>query len=88
MLKQFAITFSSGPLFVRTLHHDPSVLDGLTQHGHSFVELDKAVIQVNSLVSFFVIVVSFLAALWWIRISGLWNLPDGWTGCVGIWVFL
>ena len=33
ILKWFAIPFSSGPHFVRTLHHDPSVLDGPTQHG-------------------------------------------------------
>ena len=26
ILKQFAFPFSSGPCFVRTLHHDPSVL--------------------------------------------------------------
>ena len=30
ILKWFAITFSSGPHFVRTLHHDPSVLGGPT----------------------------------------------------------
>ena len=33
ILKWFAIPFSSGPHFVRTLHHDPSVLGGHTQHG-------------------------------------------------------
>ena len=33
MLKWFAIPFSSGPHFVRTLHHDSSVLCGPTQHG-------------------------------------------------------
>ena len=33
ILKWFAIPFSSGPHFVRTLHHDPSVLGGLTGHG-------------------------------------------------------
>ena len=32
-LKGFAIPFSSGPRFVRTLHHDPSVLGGPTRHG-------------------------------------------------------
>ena len=30
---RFAIPFSSGLRFVRTLHHDPSVLGGPTQHG-------------------------------------------------------
>ena len=33
ILKWFAISFSSGPHFVRTLHHDPSILGGPTQHG-------------------------------------------------------
>ena len=32
ILKWFAIPFSSGPRFVRTLHHDPSILGGLTHH--------------------------------------------------------
>ena len=33
ILKWFAIPFSSGPHFVRTLHHDPSALGGPTWHG-------------------------------------------------------
>ena len=33
ILKWFAIPFSRGPRFVRTLHHDLSVLGGLTWHG-------------------------------------------------------
>ena len=33
ILKWFAIPFSSGPRFVRTLHHDPSALGGPTWHG-------------------------------------------------------
>ena len=33
ILKCFAIPFSSGPLFVRTLHHDLSILGGPTRHG-------------------------------------------------------
>ena len=32
ILKWFAIPFSRGPRFVRTLHHDPSVLGGPTRH--------------------------------------------------------
>ena len=31
--KWFAIPFSSGPRFVRSLHHDPSVLGGPVWHG-------------------------------------------------------
>ena len=33
ILKWFAILFSNGPHFVRTLQHDPSVLGGPIQHG-------------------------------------------------------
>ena len=44
--------FSSGSCFVRTLHYDPSVLGDPNTASHSFIELDKAVIQVISLVSF------------------------------------
>ena len=33
ILKWFAIPFSSGPYFVRTLRHDPSILGGPTWHG-------------------------------------------------------
>ena len=32
ILKWFAIPLSSGPHFVRTLHHDPSILGGPTWH--------------------------------------------------------
>ena len=39
--------------------------------------LDKAVLHVISLVSFLWLWFSFLSALWWIRIRGLWKLPDG-----------
>ena len=46
ILKWFVISFSSGPCFVRTLHHDTSIL------AHSFIELDNAMFQVISLVSF------------------------------------
>ena len=36
ILKLFAISFSSGPHFVRNLHHDPSILDGPTWYGSWF----------------------------------------------------
>ena len=51
ILKWFAILFSIGPHFVRPLHHDPSwvALHGMV---HSFIELDKTVIHVISLISF------------------------------------
>ena len=44
---------------------------------NSFIELHKSVIHVIILVSS-VIVVFILSAPWWLRISGLWNLLDGW----------
>ena len=49
-------------------------------HGmaHTFIQLDKAVIHVISLVSFLWLWFSvILLALWWIGIRGLWKLPDG-----------
>ena len=51
---RFAIPFSGGLRFLRTLHHDPSVMDWVALHSmaHSFIELDKAVVHVISLVSF------------------------------------
>ena len=52
ILKWFAIPFSSGPHFVRTLHHDPFILGGPTWMAHSFIELDKVVVHVIRSVSF------------------------------------
>ena len=50
ILKWFAIPFSSGPCFVRTLHHDPHpswvALHGMAQ---GFIKLYKAVVHVNLL---------------------------------------
>ena len=51
ILKWFAIPFSSGPCFVRTLHHDPSVLGAWHGMAHIFLELDRAVVLVIRLVS-------------------------------------
>ena len=45
ILKWFAIPFSSGPHFVRPLHHDAPVLAS-PQAWLSFIELDKAVVLV------------------------------------------
>ena len=66
ILKWFAILFSSGPCFVRILHHDPSVLGGTIwmSMAHGFIELDKAVINVISLISFLWLV--FIADIHWI----------------------
>ena len=52
ILKWFGIPFSSGPHFVQTLHHDPLSRVALCGMAHSFIELDKAVVHVISLVSF------------------------------------
>ena len=51
MLMCFAIPLSSGPHFVRTLHHGPTVLGGPHNMTHSFIELHKAVVYMISLVS-------------------------------------
>ena len=47
ILKWFAFPVSSGPCFVRTLHHDLSVLGALQGLAQSFIELDKAVVHVE-----------------------------------------
>ena len=62
ILKWFAIPFSSGPRFIRTLHRNPSILGALRGMAHGFIELDKAVVHVISLISS-VIVVFILSAL-------------------------
>ena len=51
-MKWFAIPFASGPHFVRTLHHDLSILVALHGMTHSFTELDEAVVHVIRLLSF------------------------------------
>ena len=45
VLQWFAIPFSSRPHFVRTLHHDPAIWVALDGMAHSFIELDRTVIQ-------------------------------------------
>ena len=52
ILKWFAIPFSSGPHFVRTLHYDHLSWVAVQGMAHSFIELDKAVVHVIRLVSF------------------------------------
>ena len=77
ILKWFAIPFSSGPHFVRTLHHDPSVLGGPTQHGPSIDRVRQGCDPCDQFGYLSVIVVFILSALWWMKIRGLWKLPDG-----------
>ena len=50
MLKWFAIPFSSGSCFIRTLYYPSGV--ALYDMAHSFIELHKVVIHVIILVSF------------------------------------
>ena len=52
ILEWFAIPLSSGPQFVRTLHHDHPSWVALHGMAHSFTELDKAVVHVISWISF------------------------------------
>ena len=76
LLKWFSIPFSSGPCFVRILHHEQSVLHGPTGLAHNFIKLHKAVIHVIILVSFLWLWFSFcLPSDWWGW--DLCSLPDG-----------
>ena len=52
------IPFSSGPCFVRTLHHDPSAWVVLPRMDHSLIELDKAVVHVIMFIEAHLTVVS------------------------------
>ena len=51
ILEWIAISFLSGPCFVRTLHYDPSILGPLHSMAHSFIQLCKsfAVIRLQSM---------------------------------------
>ena len=60
ILKWFAIPFSSGPHFVRNLHHDPSVLGGSTWHGSWFYWTREGCGPINQFDYFSVIVVFIL----------------------------
>ena len=62
-----------GQQFVRTLHHDLSILAVPTWHGSKFHELEKAVVHVIKLVS---LLYFSLSALWWRKITRLWKRPD------------
>ena len=82
--EMIAIPFSSGLRFVRTLHQDPSIWVALHSMAHSFIELDKAVVHVISLVRFLWMWFSsvctlmdkrLLKASWWGR-DCLWGNLD------------
>ena len=71
----------SGLPFPSSVDHVLSELSTMTYlswvalHGmtHSLIELDKAVVQVISLISFLWLLVFILSALWQTRIRGLWK---------------
>ena len=52
IMRWFAIPFSSGPRFVRTLHNDQSILGGPTHHGSGFHWVRQAVIHVIRVIRF------------------------------------
>ena len=69
-----AVSFSSGPRFVGTLHHDPSILSGPTPW------LIASLTRLWSMWSDWLVFCDcgfHSSALWWRRIRGLWKLPDG-----------
>ena len=66
--------------FVRTLHHDLSILGGPTWHGSYFHWVRQSCGPCDQ---FSVIVVFILSALWWIRIRGYESSLKGETDCGG-----
>ena len=77
ILKHFAIPFSSGPHFVRTLHYDLSILGGPTWCASQFHWVRQSCGPCDQIGWFSVVVVFSLSALWWRRVRGLLKLPDG-----------
>ena len=87
ILKWFAVPFSSGPHFVRPLHHDPSVLGGLSRHDSQFhgpqmwsdwlVSCDCGFQSVCPLMEKDK---KLMEASWWERLTwgGKWSCSDGW----------
>ena len=87
-MKWFAIPFSSWPHFVKlyTMTHPSWVI--LHSMTHSFIELDKAVVQVISLIHFLWLCFSsvypkmdkrLMEASWWERLQGeTGSCSDGW----------
>ena len=75
MLTWFAIPFS-WTMFCQSSPPWPSRPQWPSMAWLSFIEWDKAVVHVISLLSFLWLWFSFLSALWWMRIRGLWKFPD------------
>ena len=85
ILKWFAIPSATGSCSVRTLHHNPSILGGPTRHGSKFHWVRQGCGPCTWSVCL-VFVVFILFVLWWLRIRGLWKLPDGRDWLRGNWV--
>ena len=86
ILKWFAIPFSSGPHFVKTLHHDLSILDSPRAYGSKFHWVRQDCGPYDQFGQFSVIGLFILSTLWYIRIRGLWKLPDERDWLRGNWV--
>ena len=69
IVKLFAIAFSSGPHFIRTLHHDPYILVWPTWHGSCVHWIRQGCGPCDQFDWFSLIVVFNLSVLWWIRIK-------------------
>ena len=63
ILKWFATPFSSGPRFVRPLHHDPSIFGDPTGHGSQFHSVRQGCGPRDQIVQFSVTVVFILSTL-------------------------
>ena len=86
ILKWFAIPFSGGPHFVRTLHHDLSVLGGPTWHGSWFCWVREGCGPCDQFDSFSVTVIFILSVLWGIRIRAYGSFLMGETDWGGNWI--
>ena len=63
--------------FCENSPHGLSLLGGPTRHGSQFHGVRQGCDPHDLFVHFSVTVVFTLSALWWMRIRGLWKLPDG-----------
>ena len=77
ILKWFAIPFSSGPCFVRSLHHDTSVLGDPTMAWLIVSLMRTRLWWCDQFDQLYLIVFFILSALSRMRIRVFWKLPDG-----------
>ena len=64
-----------GTMFLRTLHHDPSVLGGPSWHDSWFHWVTQGCDPCDLFGYFSVIAFFILSALWWMMIRSFWKLP-------------